>query len=114
MKDKQYQMLQKIPKENSKAICLIHEQKLLMTFDMAAVERESVGSIKANPFSRLINPGLQQWSFITEIFQPLNIKNTYYQMALSDKVQRGIKQPAHMQSKFQCAKGYKSKVASTK
>lgn len=37
VKVKPYQMLQKIPTENSKAICLIHEQKLLMILIMAVV-----------------------------------------------------------------------------
>lgn len=35
-KDKQWQMLQKISKENSKAIFLIHQQKPLMILNMAA------------------------------------------------------------------------------
>lgn len=33
-KGKQYQMPQKTSKENSKAICLVHEQKLLMTVNI--------------------------------------------------------------------------------
>lgn len=57
-KDKQYQMPQKTSKENSKAICLVQEQKLLTTMNMAVwvhqwAERETGGSnIEANPFSR--------------------------------------------------------------